>query len=344
MPRPESPTFAIDIGNWKGRTRNQVHQDIASVALEAAADKPLSQRVNSVILEASAFGGLIKEKPANAEDIATKKIFLWAEKDIPATEIWTKSSPPGEKELLNSLCSFADLNPETVMVWLSPPIEKKYDEARLVIYQTIKVNGQKYLFFRAICSKHTTEECFEIARKLRPFVSPKEAPTLIANGEQLTATPLPILIPEKQSFSGFFRQFINLPEVWKAIAEGKDLKGKIEALEKTRGIVNSHYQSIIQANTFRQQWSIGAEIEQLIQREMQLTLRSGPCGELYSNLTSTSIFGIFGVEINAQNLPVSLGSEGGKMIRNCGACGKALNRYMKKGDRCPHCHGVYEGC
>ncbi|MGA2910524.1 MAG: hypothetical protein ABSE04_01845 [Candidatus Microgenomates bacterium] len=40
------------------------------------------------------------------------------------------------------------------------------------------------------------------------------------------------------------------------------------------------------------------------------------------------------------------GSEvaGGKFIKHCGACKKWLGMFMRSGDRCPYCNGVYEGC
>jgi len=344
MQRSESPNFAIDIKGWQGKTPDRVHEDIASFALEAG-DRSPGQRINTVVLNPSGFGNLVRENSREAEDIATKKIFEWAQQARPAIEIQVES-PSDEIEVLNSLCSFTDTNPGTVMVWISPPVEKKYDEARIVIYQTIWVNGQKYLFFRAICSRHTPEECLRISRQLRPFVSTKPAP-FMANSEQLTATPLPVTIPKNQTYTGFFSQIVDLPEVWQAIAQGEDLKEKIEALKKTEAIVNLHYQSITQAGTFQYQWLVGSQIEQLIQKKMNLTLLPGPCGELYSNFTSftsTSVFGIFGVEIDAKNLPVSSGREGKKYVYNCGNCGAPINMEISKGYRCPCCGGVYEGC
>ena len=35
---------------------------------------------------------------------------------------------------------------------------------------------------------------------------------------------------------------------------------------------------------------------------------------------------------------------GAKLIRNCGACKASLNKFMKSGDTCDHCGGVYKGC
>lgn len=35
---------------------------------------------------------------------------------------------------------------------------------------------------------------------------------------------------------------------------------------------------------------------------------------------------------------------GAKLIRNCGACKASLNKFMRSGDTCDHCGGVYKGC
>ena len=50
--------------------------------------------------------------------------------------------------------------------------------------------------------------------------------------------------------------------------------------------------------------------------------------------------------------PYQMFSEGGnssehlgkKIIKNCGACNKLLMMYMGKGDHCPYCNEIYEGC
>jgi len=334
--------FAIDISRWQGKSPRQIQQDFASVALEAG-NRPLPQRVNAVVLDNSHFGGLIKETSLGPEDLATKRIFQWAERDTPTTEIQTQSFPLSETEILNELRSSTDLPPATAMIWISPPVEGQYQEARLIVYQTIKVNNQKYLFFRAICSEHTAEECLGISQRLSPFISPDENLLLPTDVEQLTATPLPLSIPENQSLATFFGQLIDLPEVWQAIAKGEDLKEKISVLEKTAAIVDSHYQSIGQASNFLDAWVVGTSLERALREKMNFALRSGPCGGLYSDLSSPSVRGILGVEISAKNyLGISEGSR--KFIHNCGACGKELKMYMAKGDRCPYCHRVYEGC
>lgn len=334
--------LAIDVSNWQGKPSHQIHQDVASFVLEAG-DRSLAQRVNPVVLDNSAFGGLIKENSLGAEDMATKRILRWAEKDTPATEIRTQSFPLSETEILDGLRSSVNLSPDTALIWISPPVEGQYREARLVVYQTIRVNNQKYLFFRAICSGHSAEECLDISQRLSPFIPPDENLILPTNIEQLTATPLPLSIPENQSLATFFSQFIDLPEVWQTIAEGKDLQEKISALEKTEAIVDSHYQSIGQASNFLDSWVVGTNLERALREKMNFALRSGPCGGLYSDLSSPSLSGIVGVEISAKNyLGISEGTR--KFILNCGACGKELKMYMTKGDHCPHCHGVYEGC
>lgn len=340
-----SERLAIDIRHWGRVNPADIGSDIASFALEAG-DRPLTERTNPVVLELTAFSKLVRRESRETEDVATKKILAWAETDTPAAEIWTTTSHPSEIEVLNALCDFADLNPGTIMVWVSPPKAGTYTESRIVAYQTIKINGQKYLFFRAVCSEHSTGECLEIAKQLSVFASPGTNPPLISNSGQLRATPLALTIPKEQTLTGFLSKTISgLPEVWKAIAKGNDLKEKIEALKVAVPIVDGFYDQIRQAESFIDQWEVGRGIEAEIKKMMGFRLRSGPCGGLYSDLSSPSsgLTGIFGVGISARNyLNVNEGS--GKFIHNCGVCGKELKRHMIKGDKCPYCSGTYEGC
>lgn len=338
---PIKERLAIDVSNWQGKPSNQIHQEVASFVLEAG-DRPLGQRVNPVVLDNSVFGGLVKENSAGAEDVATERIFQWANNDTPATEIWTEGAAFSEKETLEGLLSFADLNPGTVMVWISPPAAKKYSESRIIIYQTININSQKHLFFRAICSEYSDEECLKIAQELSVSISPGTILSSISETETLRATPLPLSLPKNKSYTGFFGEFVNLPGVWEAIAKGEDIREKIKALAVAEGIVETNYKSITEAKNYFDYWVVGSRIEKLLEEKMNMTLKSGPCGGLYSDSPSP-LRGIFGVEIFARNYSHT-GEESSKFIHNCGACGRELKRYMSKGDHCPYCGGTYEGC
>lgn len=334
--------YAISLDNWGQKKPDQIGKDVASFALEAG-KRPLEKRVNPVILETSAFGSLTKSESKEAEDIATGRILQWANNDTPAMEIWTEGAAFSEKETLEGLLSFADLNPGTVMIWISPPAARKYSESRIVIYQTININSQKYLFFRAICSEYSDEECLKIAQELSGFISPGTILSSIGDTKTLRATPLPLSLPKNKSYTGFFGEFVNLPGVWEAIAKREDIREKIKALAVAEGIVETNYKSITEAKSYLDYWVVGSRIEKLLEEKMNFALRSGPCGGLYSDLSFSSLAGVFGVEISAKNY--LKGSEGTrKFIHNCGACNRELKRYMSKGDRCPYCGGTYEGC
>jgi len=333
--------LAIDISGWQGKRPGEITQDAASFALEAGR-RPLEKRINTAAVSVAEFEKLVKNDGRNPEDIATFGVYQWARESSAKIKIWTNSSPPTKNEILDGMFPFTDFNPGKVMVWLSPPLEGAYEESRIIIYQIIEVNNEKYLFLRGLCGNQTTAECLKIAQNLLPFVQLTGNPDKITDREQLRATPLSLLLPPNETYTGFFRQIINLPKVWAVIAQGEDLKEKKRLLSVAEQVVQRYYPLITKARTFDEQLRIGLILENTLARGLGSPLQSGPCGLLYSELSARSLMReVLGVDL--LNRRFSAG-EGSKFIHNCGACGQSLKRYMSKGDRCPHCGGTYEGC
>jgi hypothetical protein len=73
----------------------------------------------------------------------------------------------------------------------------------------------------------------------------------------------------------------------------------------------------------------------------QEMLRLGAIGE--HSLLCVGGSGTYTALINSNSLILNFSTEGGKFVRNCGKCGKAINAYISKGYRCS-CGGIYEGC
>ena len=334
--------IAIDLVNWQNKNHQEIIEDIASFGLEAG-KRPWEKRINPVAVSLADFSKLINKDSQNLEDIAALGVYQWASEDLPAVKIWTKSLPPLSKEILDGMLPFADFNPGTVMVWISPPLEGIYKETRMVVYQTIEVNNEKYLFFRAICGDQTETECLKIAQELFFLAQPdKNFSGLVVDLEQLRASPLELMLPKDETFTGFLSKIINMPKVWRAIANGEDLQEKKRALEPAEQIVQRNHQRITHAKTFDEQWEIGIRIERALQEKMGITLQSGACGTLYSNLSRSPLTEL--LWRGSLNRSLGSGRETSKFIHNCGACGKSLKRYMSKGDCCPYCGGTYEGC
>ncbi len=334
--------FAIDISNWQTKRVETIIQDTASFVLEAG-NRSLEKRINPGVVSLTEFAFLLKKDSLDPEDIATVQIYRWANKNSPAIKIWTKSPSPTTSGIFEEILPFTDLNPGSVMIWLSSPLEGTYKESRIVVYQAVEINGQKYLFFRAICGTQNTDECLNIARQLSFFQDSDKNFDQITGPEHLRATPFSITIPPNETFTGFLRRFIDLPKVWETISKGEDLKEKKQALEEAGEIVQKNYQTITTALSFDQQWEIGRRLEESLQEKMGFGLKAGACGVLYSSLLYNSPL----TELLQRGSLVyssKIGGEKSKFIHNCGACGKSLKRYMSKGDRCPYCGGTYEGC
>lgn len=334
--------YAINISNWKGKRPIPVVDDLASFGLEAGRTS-WEKRINPVVVNLNDFGlGLIKEGSRDPEDIATGRIFQWAKETPPAIKIWTESSSPVNQEILEGMASFADFNPGRLMIWISPPTKGIYKESRIVIYQPIEINGEKYLFLRGLCGGQSAGECLEIASELLPFTTPGTL-NRITDPEQLRATPLSLSLPPSETYTGFFRQYIDSPEVWRAIAQGEDLREKRRALAVAEEIVRNNYHRIVLAKTPEEQYLVGSAIERQLARGLGYTLQSGPCGRLYSDMSVTSLLNEV-LSSGTLGAVSFLKGEGSKFIHNCGACGHTLMRLMSRGDHCPYCGGTYEGC
>lgn len=330
--------IAINLGNWKNKEPEAITSDLASFAGEASTES-IERRINAGVVGLKKFECLLQQNSQDPEDIATRQIYQWAQQDSPSLRITTCSTSPSDREILESMQDCLDINPQTMVLWLSPPLENHYKESRIIIYQTIEVNGKKFLFFRAICGKQTAKECLAIAEHLLQSSSQAEkTPDTITNPEKLRATPFLFLISGEESWINYLSRFIDMPAVWKTIANGEDLRNKGKALVIAQNIVDQNYQKIIYARSF-EEWTVGVKIEQALQKGLGITLQSGPCGTLYSDLNRpwATI-----IPLGINNLFSS--EKKAKFIKNCGACGKELNQYMTKGDRCPYCNGVYEGC
>lgn len=331
--------IAIDLGHWQNKKPEVIIQDTASFVIEAS-KRPLEKRINAGVVKVTEFGNLVKRESLNPEDTATWRIFEWAREDSSSLIIRTKSSSPEEEEILKTMQDYLDINPQTMVLWISPSLKGHYQESRIVVYQTIEANHEKYLFFRTICGQQSETECLNIAKKLLASSDQTlKTPNSITNVDQLRSTPLLFLIKGKESWINYLSRFIDMPAVWKAIAEGEDLRAKKEALVVAQQVITENYQGIIGSH-YSGQLAVGVKIERDLQEKMGIILQSGPCGMLYSDLNRQGWATI--VPLDIENFSYS--EEETKFIKNCGACGKELNRYMAKGDRCPYCNGIYEGC
>lgn len=316
--------IAIDLNNWRTKTREQILQDLASFPIESA-NLPLEQRVNVVALKITSFERLLSPFSQNPEDIATIKIHKWALKSKPNIEIWTDSQDPSEVEIIKAMESFVDFNPGQITVWISPAEKGIYDGSRIGIYQTILVNNEKYLFFRSLCGNQYVKECADIAILFLAHSREKIETAELLNPEVLRATPIILDVPNK-SLIKFLGSFIKTPATWEAILKAEDIKMKIKTFKVAYELISDGtFQQIQQANEFYQQVQIGTQLERELQEKLNITLKSGSCGILYSSINTNPLAPILGIS--------TLNSEGGRR-KHCGKCGK--HGYFSDGESCPY--------
>lgn len=296
--------IAIDLRHWQGVPIAEVRSQNASFPIEAG-DKPFAERITVLSVPLKSFAKLKKPQSLASDDVATTKICDWAEHTRASVEIWTDSS--SQKEILQAMRDFIQINPGQVMVWISPKTKGIYPETRIGIYQVINVNSGKYLFFRTLCSNHSFEDCQKMA-----FVFKKDI--VFESPEILRATPIPIVIPGDNPID-YFSSIIKMPSVFEAIRKGADIRNNLRSLEQASGIITEEvYQRIQTAITFSQQRMLGQFIERQLQERSGTKLLNGTCGILYSSLYINPLTPILGASVSNY--------EGGRR-KHCGKCGKS---------------------
>ncbi len=322
------PKHALEISNWQHDLLGQRNpKDLETIAAQVvffsreARNAPNIERVSPIPISLSEFSDLVKPDSDLSTDIATHEIYKWAVKDKSSIEIWTPSSPPKIEEILEAMYSFRNLNPGSVLVWISGK-GKTYPEARINIYQTIKVNGEKYLFMWGIPSQHSDEECLVFNHRLSRYFDGERKFHTVADIEDLRVSPIPVRIPEiARPLTNFWEDQIPQLEVWTGIASGQIIVETIQELIKGKPLLRSKYQKILEARSEEERRQIGAEIEIAVQDEFDIRLRNDGHGPLYSLQADNYITNwrsLLGMSsyVRPQEIVSSSKKE------HCGACGR----------------------
>ncbi|HUV71741.1 MAG TPA: hypothetical protein VMW25_01910 [Clostridia bacterium] len=371
--RKNAERFALNAYNLRpleGESSVAYHSrfvsDIASAIVEMG--EKAEDRTNLVIIPLSSFQALAnrskrlrnEEAIDQTENQATKNLLSdfqnlpplfsievnFPPQEIPEKIIWQQLIPVWPT--INQQIS------ETIL-WISPPSEERgkkgSHEARFCFYFKGLVNNEPYIIIVAVCGKQNSEECLNLASHLNwnHGYNPVDIPE---NEQQLREKPLLLFFPKGKIWQNLTEKFEN-KAVFEAIEKGKCFENKLEAFEIAQEVYQKTQNKLLKAKTAGDYFWAGVEIERSIIYSGKPLFSVSSCGESYldvlaSNPQYTNPFGNQFWSINSLRLRNSLlyssGGERGKFIRKCGACGKQLNRYMIKGDTCPYCGGVYQGC
>lgn len=334
----ESPHIGLDLAKYvesskETKTPDEIAWDITYFSREAR-EAPFQQRVNAIVISLAKFEKLVKPESGLSTDLATYAVYQWAKQASPTIKFSMDAKSLAPQEVLEKLLPLVDFNPQSIMIWLSPK-GQIYQEARVNIYQTIEVNGQKYIFFWSTPSSHTDKECLTFYQNLLRYAA-TEAPPL-DDVETLRISPLPIQIPKAKSLTNFLDEQIPLPEVWKRIASGQIIKDTIGEFFIVRNLVLNEYNQIIGRKTEYENRVIGARLEMAVESRLNIELRSGIHGDLNQNALS---------ELGTNFLMTTgrLLSEGTNLAStekvHCGACGEyPKGQKFAPGFKCPKTSG-----
>jgi len=224
--------------------------------------------------------------------------------------------------------------PDTAMVWISPSGgESDYQEGRIVI----QINDSSGADCYGICLPESFTKFLEVSERLTDFL--KIDPVLEV--EKLRETPFLVSVSEEEFFYLMKEVMPEFDELWDYISSGnaKSRKGKV--YRDAQWVAKRVRPMIASARTRVDFIMAGATAEQLmVSRGHKIGASS--CGVRNIDLLSSSSPLSASLSIRPGTASETFG--GKKFIKNCGNCGKKLNRQMKAGDKCPFCGGTYLGC
>ena len=320
----ESPHFGLDIDILKTATPAEISRHIVLFSREARNDS-FVERVNPIAIPLKEFAKLVKPESNLSTDIATNRIYGWAINDIPTKRtirMWLDSLNPTMEEILSLMPPLKEDSPDSVIIWISPK-GKVYKEVRINVYQTIIINGEKYLFFWGIPSNHSDEKCLEFAQNLTGFKY-KDAEDLRIN---------PVAVKFSETLESLLQRNIELPEVWEAIADGSIIEKTVKELRQGQEIVPEEvYQRMMAAETYWEKVRIGKEIELATRAKFQIELLDNAHGGLYSNISTNQLMGFSILQLGQERFLLT-NSEISSKKTHCGKC-KKYGPFLP-GETCP---------
>jgi hypothetical protein len=302
---------------------------LADLSIETADNLPVHERITPFTLEVL-LGGRVVDRSLDDRDVSGH----YDEE----TEFQKKEKVAALK-IRESLLT----EPEgTVSVWISPPEgELNYKEGRITVGVSKTKAGVKQLESYGIPTQLTAEQNLLIAWRLAEF-SDKDY-SHINHPEDLRSEVITFIPPDNSSPWELLRELIPMDEVWDAIETGGVKEVKEEAVSTALKVYEEVEYMIRAARTEQDYTDAGAYAERLM-GERGRPIKSGPCGLTNSDLINqTTPFIHTHISIDIQGKPTTSISERGNFVKNCGKCGKSINRTISAGYQCA-CGGVYEGC
>ena len=310
-----------------GSRKEAFASQLTAYVREASEGEKIADRVNYYrlvkVLGEDGQPAKVVDPNLSSEDISVFYVYK--------TEINKRESLAGNKMRTGVL-----ENPSnTSMLWISPSGgESNYREGRMVIQANDPDGADCY----GICLPESFTRFLEVSKQLTGFLEIDA----ISGIEELRETPITLPIPEEELLFLMKKVIPELDEVWDYIASGKAKSKKDKVYHDAQWVAERVRPMIVAARTPMDFIRAGAAAERLmISKGHKIGVSS--CGERNIDLLGSSSPLSVSSSIRKPGM-MSETSGGKKFIKNCGNCGRKLNRQMKAGDKCPFCGGTYLGC
>lgn len=220
-----------------------------------------------------------------------------------------------EYDAFQDIQKWSSYTNEGLSFWVSPPHQDRTTQpdlppqGKIIVSELFNVGDKKVFSNRAVLFDGDPHTSLRVANNLQHAFGLK---TRYFSDDVVRRNP--ILIPGDFVIADWLpilESSIAESMQWEMIATGEDWEESQKTLEKVSGYYN---------------------VASLLQQR--------PYDLVGDNPISCPI----GINQNSASEVMRLFSVEGKFVKNCGNCGKEINKVIGKGYKCDGCNGVYEGC
>ena len=250
-------------------------------------------------------------------EVGNDRKLISPQTGIPVEKSVERSSALGNRELeaFLKIQDWAANFEEGIAVWISPPHKDRSQLSKIII-SDIRYQGlTKMLFNRAILLDINGQDCLELAKNVRGDWVSLDSP------EDLRSNPLFMDGWTGNQLVNFLETNIRDTNSWQVIREGEDLVEKEKAIAKANYLYDGIFTGEIRYD------------DELVRRTIEDEIRLGTFGSSPVSCPPTAFEAFY---VNSFKPDI-------KYVRNCGNCGRKIDKPISKGYRCV-CGGVYEGC
>ncbi len=232
-----------------------------------------------------------------------------------------KDSVIGKKEFeaFEKIQRWATENESGIVIWISPPHSERSSDTKIIISEIAGEDKTKLLFNRAVLLDIDTEHCLKIANTIL------DDDTGDVFSEEDLTQPLFLSGDQKVEWALLIGLHPDAARAFYMIQKGDDLREKEMALKAAVPI----YESFLTRE-------VGYD-DHLVREEVERAIGSGVFG-----MSSASCPPPIGTSFEVF-YSHSHQTDGLKFVKNCGNCGRGINKLIKKGYQCK-CGGAYKGC